>query len=163
MSRWGALFAELSAKDTTDTIDKTPKEGAAALHFVDCVDCVPTGAGECEAWQAAAPDSEPMDHDAAERAAMAAHYAAGTGASIYRPDQPDALRDGLLAGALQRPPAWSDPALIPPPGAWCSCCGRFDRKGGRWWTSAPNPDGWACVTCHPPDHLSTDAVRVMVT
>lgn len=115
----------------------------------------------CETEIPRAPDA--MAHDDAEAVAMAAHYAAEGEAQPYQPGDPDPLRDGLLASALQRPPAWSDPSLIPPPGAWCSCCGRFDRKGGRWWTTAPEPDGWACVTCHPPDHLPTDAVRVMQT
>ncbi|MEO3474854.1 hypothetical protein AAFN86_23535 [Roseomonas sp. CAU 1739] len=107
--------------------------------------------------------ADALDHDEAERDAMSGHYAAEGAARPYLPSDPDPLRDGLLLGALQRPPAWSDPDLIPPPGAWCSCCGRFERRGGRWWTSAPTPDGWACVTCHPPDHLADDAVRVVVT
>lgn len=104
-----------------------------------------------------------LDHAGAEREATARHCAADSEARPYLPSDPDPLRDGLLLGALQRPPAWSDPKLMPPPGAWCSCCGRFDRKGGRWWTSAPDPDGWACVTCHPPDHLPAGAVREVRT
>ena len=162
MSRWGALFATLS-NDTIDTIAKTPAKGGAAPLSVDCVDCVLAGAEDGDAERAAHPNLAPGDHDAAECAAMAAHYAAEGEAQPYQSGQPDPLRDGLFAGALQRPPAWADPSLIPPPGAWCSCCGRFDRKGGRWWTTAPEPDGWACVTCHPPDHLAPDAVREVRT
>lgn len=94
---------------------------------------------------------------------MAAHFAEEAAAQPFLPGGPDALRDGLLAGALQFPPAWADPSLLPPDGAWCSCCGRFDRKGGRWWTRAPDPDGWACMTCHPPDHLPAAAVREVQT
>jgi hypothetical protein len=37
------------------------------------------------------------DHDAAEQAALAAHYAAPPDAA-YQPDAPDLLRDGLLRG-----------------------------------------------------------------
>lgn len=78
------------------------------------------------------------------------------------------LVDGLLQSGLQRPPSWADPAARPPPGAWCGCCGRFDpRKGGRWWRDLRGErkggaPGWACATCHPPDHLTPgehEAVR----
>jgi hypothetical protein len=65
---------------------------------------------------------------------------------------------GLLASGLQRPPAWSDPASEPPPGAWCGCCGRFSRIGGRWWREAEAPLGWRCWTCHPPDGRPMTAV-----
>lgn len=56
---------------------------------------------------------------------------------------------GLLGSALQRPPAWSDPASVPLRGAWCGCCGWFSRRGGRWWREAESPSGWCCSTCHP--------------
>lgn len=39
-----------------------------------------------------------MNHDNAERAAMAEHYAAPAERQPYTPDQPDALRDGLIKG-----------------------------------------------------------------
>jgi hypothetical protein len=39
------------------------------------------------------------EHDAAEAAAMALHYAAAPSARPYLPSDPDPLRDGLLAGA----------------------------------------------------------------
>lgn len=81
----------------------------------------------------------------------------------YLPGDPDPLRDGLHAGALQRPTAWADPTLRPPPGAWCSCCGRFERKGGRWWTERENPTGWACATCHPPVHLAPETIEEVMT
>lgn len=162
MSRWGALFADLS-RDTIDTIAKTPAEGATAPLCVDCVDCVQEGVGNESEGPAVLHEPAPLDHDAGEAAAMVAFYAAEGAARPYQPGAPDPLRDGLLLGALQRPPAWSDPSLIPPPGAWCSCCGRFDRKGGRWWTAAPEPDGWACVTCHPPLHLKPEAIKVVTT
>jgi hypothetical protein len=53
------------------------------------------------------------------------------------------------ASALGCPPSWSDPSS-PPPGAWCTACGRFTRTGGRWWREAEEPSGWACWVCHPP-------------
>jgi hypothetical protein len=59
---------------------------------------------------------------------------------------------GFLAAGLQRPPAWSDPASVPPPGAWCGCC-RIQKNGGRWWTEVASPKGWRCWVCHPPAHL----------
>lgn len=40
-----------------------------------------------------------MNHDAAEAAAMAQHYAAPAEPNPYTPEQPDALRDGLLRAA----------------------------------------------------------------
>jgi hypothetical protein len=61
---------------------------------------------------------------------------------------------GVMVAGLQRPPAWSDPAAVPPAGAWCGCCGRFSRSGGRWWREAAEPKGWRCWTCHPPAPLS---------
>lgn len=48
-----------------------------------------------------------------------------------------------------RPPSWSDALDLPAPGAWCGCCGRHSRSGGRWWCEAVNPSGWCCCTCHP--------------
>lgn len=39
-----------------------------------------------------------MNHDADEAEAMRAHYAAPAAAKPYLPGDPDALRDGLLAG-----------------------------------------------------------------
>lgn len=56
---------------------------------------------------------------------------------------------GYLMAGLQRPPSWSTPTP-PPPGAFCSCCGRFTKQGGRWWRSTAGADGWCCTTCHPP-------------
>lgn len=42
--------------------------------------------------------AEGMDNDAAERAAMAAHYADEGAAHPYQPGDPDVLRDGLAEG-----------------------------------------------------------------
>lgn len=94
------------------------------------------------------------EHDAAEAAAMAQHYAAPPNVRPYLPSDPDALRDGLLVAGLQRPPAWSNAASVPPRGAWCGCCARYQpESGGRWWRERERPSGWRCWTCHPPDHL----------
>lgn len=104
------------------------------------------------------------EHDAAEAAAMAQHYAAPPSADPYRPGDPDPLRDGLLAGALRRLPSWADPAAIPPPGAWCAGCSRHrPGAGGRWWCEADAPRGWRCRSCHPPDHLPAAALRELRT
>jgi hypothetical protein len=100
----------------------------------------------------------PGGHDAAEREAMAAFYAAEPSARPYLPSDPDDYRDGLRLAALMRPPSWSGPTPPPPRGAWCSCCGRSNpQAGGRWWRPRhPRTDGlglgpgWRCWRCHPP-------------
>jgi hypothetical protein len=66
-------------------------------------------------------------------------------------------------GEMQRPPSWSDPEDVPSSGAWCGCCGRFDRSGGRWWREAEAPSGWCCWTCHPPEGRSEAAVVAVRT
>jgi hypothetical protein len=94
---------------------------------------------------------------ARERSEMAAALAAPA-ADPWQPGKPDPLRDGLLIAALARPPSWSGPTSPPPPGAWCSCCSRSRRSGGRWWREAAEPKGWRCRNCYPPDHLQADQV-----
>lgn len=59
---------------------------------------------------------------------------------------------------LGRLPSWSDPKAVPPPAAWCRCCNRFKRDGGRWWCERVQPSGWCCWMCHPPDHLAPDQI-----
>jgi hypothetical protein len=59
---------------------------------------VPEHADATEALAAPDPDL------AAELAVMAQHYAEPLSAEPYRPDHPDPLRDGLLAGFRLRPP-----------------------------------------------------------
>lgn len=66
--------------------------------------------------------------------------------------------DRPLPSSLQCLPSWSDARRVPPPGAWCGCCGRFERRGGRWWREREAPTGWCCWTCHPPVHLDQHAV-----
>jgi hypothetical protein len=61
----------------------------------------------------------------------------------------DALR-ALRRAAMPRPPSWADSAALPSRGCFCSCC-----RSRQWWGDAR---GWRCWTCHPPDHLSLDAV-----
>jgi hypothetical protein len=51
------------------------------------------------------------DDDDPERRAMLAHYSAEPSAEPYRPDHPDPLRDGLLAGFRLRPPP-PDPSEV---------------------------------------------------
>lgn len=59
-------------------------------------------------------------------------------------------------GEMQRPPSWSDPEDVPPPGAWCGCC-------ARWWREAEAPSGWCCWTCHPPEGRPEAAVVAVRT
>ena len=56
-------------------------------------------------------------------------------------------------GGAYRLPSSAQPNLPPLPGDWCSCCGRFEKAGGRWWIEAVAPRGWRCRTCYPPSHL----------
>jgi hypothetical protein len=95
--------------------------------------------------------------DDPERRAMLAHYSAPASARPYRPTDPDPYRDGLRVAALMRPPSWSGPTPPPPRGAWCACCSRNHRSGGRWWKPRHARSdglglgpGWRCMTCHPP-------------
>jgi hypothetical protein len=72
------------------------------------------------------------------------------------PALPPALAPSRNA-ATARPPCWSDPDDLPVEGDRCRC------GGHRWWTYAPKPDGWCCVTCRPPVHLRAEAVREVTT
>jgi hypothetical protein len=88
---------------------------------------------------------------------MRQHYAAPASDRPYKPSDADGYRDGLRVAALQRPPSWAGSTPPPPKGAWCSCCGRSHRSGGRWWRPRnPRSDGlglaqgWRCMVCHPP-------------
>jgi hypothetical protein len=63
-----------------------------------------------------------------------------------------------LATAMQRAPAWADPAALPVHGCWCRCC-----RGSRWWCEREAQKGWRCWTCHPPGHLASDAVMEVRT
>lgn len=84
------------------------------------------------------------DPDTSERSLLDEMHAAATA--------------GYLRAAQQRPPSWSDPAAMPSPGCWCSCC-----HGQQWWIEAHDGHGWRCATCHPSDHLSSGQVRLMAT
>ena len=58
-----------------------------------------------------------------------------------------------LPPELARMPSWAE-ATPPWPGSWCRAC-----YGTRWWTERQASKGWRCMTCHPPDHLSPEAIR----
>jgi hypothetical protein len=104
--------------------------------------------------------AEPDPELAAERAEI--HAAREAEARGEYPVVPEAEHRAHLAAlrlsGMQRPPAWSDVASVPPGGAWCGCCGCCGRHtpsgGGRWWRERVKPSGWRCWTCHPPDHLA---------
>ncbi|MEO3475302.1 hypothetical protein AAFN86_25805 [Roseomonas sp. CAU 1739] len=105
--------------------------------------------------QAASPDPELMDHDAAERVAMAAHYAEPATTRAYVPETTDPLRDGLARGFHSHRAAWE---ALPcgadrgrafaevrrEPGACPNCAGR------RWWRPAGTDELPTCGDCHPP-------------
>ena len=117
-------------------------------------------------WQAAAGAAAALaaeDPDLARQRDEMAAALAGPAADPWSPGDPDPLGEGLLIAALARPPSWIDPASPPPSGAWCSCCGRNHRAGGRWWREAEEPRGWRCGRCFPPDHLRADQVAEVRT
>jgi hypothetical protein len=122
---------------------------------------VPKAADATEALAERDIPSEPGglvgSNDDPERRALAAYYGGELSAPSYLPSDPDDYRDGLRVSALMRPPSWSGSTPPPPKGAWCGCCGRTRRSGGRWWRPRhPRTDGlglgpgWRCWTCHPP-------------
>jgi hypothetical protein len=130
----------------------------------------PQPPGEWIAWAsrvaaeaaAALAGREPDEIEAGERAAIAAEAAGAFGPAIPPEDHLAALA-GFLDAGLARPPAWSESESIPPPGAWCTCCGRTERRSGRWWRERDRASGWCCRTCHPPDHLPPAAVVEVLT
>jgi hypothetical protein len=72
--------------------------------------------------------------------------------------QSDFGRDPQPMAPVREPRRWSYPAVEPMDGDWCACC-----RGQRFWCEAVAPKGWRCWTCHPPDHLPSDAVREIRT
>ena len=74
---------------TVSSVSSEMGERAAGNTVRGACVCVPDAGGDAGAG---------MDHDAAERAVMAAHYADEGAARPYLPSDPDPLRDGLLEG-----------------------------------------------------------------
>jgi hypothetical protein len=94
-----------------------------------------------------------LDHDAAERAAMAAHQAAPADAEAWRPGTSDPLRDGLLVGALARPPSRADADSPPQPGAGAPAApGTAAPAVGGGGKPAKRAVGGAGPAIHPRDH-----------
>ncbi|MBR0682218.1 hypothetical protein GXW74_17135 [Roseomonas eburnea] len=186
MSRWGTLFASLS-KHSIDTIP--PAGGEAGEVCVDCVDCVPIESGENGGRQRASADpaAPPADGwlrhlaaaiaaalaDGAEREAdpdgwlrlirpdgrrsvTAPHVAAQLSAAGLLPPLPEA-RETVEAAACARPTAWCEIEDEPREGDRCGCGSRL------WWVEPQALTGWACATCHPPEHLPAEAVRLVRT
>jgi hypothetical protein len=75
---------------------------------------------------------------------VAPHIFAALRAAGHLPDLPSAAPRSA-SPRLARPPSWSDSGDTPCEGDLCSCC-----RSRRWWTAAPEPDGWCCYACHPP-------------
>jgi len=107
------------------------------------------------AWAPLKPDNQssgtPLPDDGCDSRHIAAEPALPPPGSPERDrldrKQASAVR-GLLNMAMQRPVSWADPAALPSPGCWCSCC-----QGRRWWCERTEPKGWRCSICHPPDGL----------
>lgn len=78
-----------------------------------------------------------------DRLVVAPHIVAELDGAGLLPRLPEAVARSTYT-ATARPACWSDPHDVPAKGDRCRC------GGGRWWTSAPNPDGWCCSICHPP-------------
>ena len=131
------------------------------------------GLTEAEKAEGAARISEmpqpAADHDAGERAAVAAHYAEPPAEGRPPAVRPDPLRDGLFRGFHAHRPAWdamphgAERGLAfaearQQPGACATCAAR------RRWCEVGEPDAaLRCTTCHPPDHLPPEAVREVTT
>ncbi len=92
------------------------------------------------------------------RTTVAPHIVSSLAEAGLLPPQAQAHAQEVDASQLRRPPSWPDPADLPRPGEWCTCCSRFTRAGRRWWREAEAPSGWRCWTCHPPDGRPTTAV-----
>lgn len=132
MSRWAAVWREVAPVVSIVSIVSKPADAETegkAGGYVDCVNCVsaPEEKAEREAIQAepALPQRGTPERDRLDR------------------KQAETVR-GLLNMAMQRPVSWADPAALPSPGCWCSCC-----QGRRWWCERTEPKGWRCSTCHP--------------
>lgn len=174
-ARLAALRAEHAAANSAKSVNSSPEVPITGpIGTIGAIGIGTDGAGAPDraaflaraAEDAAAALAAPDPGLAHERAEIAAAQAAEARGEYGRP-KPEADHRAALAGFLaagrQRPPAWADPTSLPPPGAWCSCCGRFSRTGGRWWREAANPSGWRCATCHPPAHLAPGAVVTVET
>ncbi len=149
-----AATSQAQGKVEQIQLRKKADEAAKKLGYLIHKERTGGAAAEAEAEALAADDADL----AYERGEMAAALAAPAAADPWHPGEPDPLRDGLLIAALARPPSWSGPTSPPLLGAWCSCCGRSRRSGGRWWREAAEPKGWRCRNCYPPDHLRADQV-----
>ena len=75
--------------------------------------------------------------------------------------------EGAMVQALDYETEWSDPAMSDRPAGRRCPAGQIPPPPGRgvgrardaWWTERHQQRGWRCMTCHPPDHLPTDAIR----
>jgi hypothetical protein len=107
-------------------------------------------AAEGAAEALAAPDPE-FD---AERGVIAEAVTAQTASAPVSEAEHRAAITAGLSTAMQRPPAWANVSLTPPPGAWCAVC-----RGRTWWTeSCGIRRGWRCMVCRPPIHLRPEDV-----
>jgi hypothetical protein len=128
MIRWSEAYkARGIGRDNVDSIDNVPPppgESSQTVNRVNIVTVLPALDGD--AIEAA--------FEATERAAIIAEGNHGNPAALV----PHTL-----------PSSWADPKIIPTSGARCFCC-----REARWWREAAEPNGWRCVTCHPPAHHS---------
>lgn len=175
-ARLSALRSEHARANSANSANSGARTGVAAPNgAIGSIGTCISGAtqappGDWVAWAtrftaeagAAMAGREPDEIEAGERAAIVAE-AAGAFAPPIPPEDHAAALAGFLGAGLARPPSWSDPDSPPPPGAWCTCCGRTARRGGRWWRERDRATGWCCRTCYPPDHLSAAAVVEVLT
>jgi hypothetical protein len=143
MGRWAEAFqASIQRHDTADTVDTPSRETAAAGQSVISVSSVMPKE-----------DAEHIDRVLPSDLVSAVSRRSTT-------DIPPVGLAPLYSASLdpQRPVSWADTADMPVPGCFCSCC-----RSRRWWTDTRNSRGWCCWTCHPPDHLSADAITEVTT
>lgn len=165
MGRWAEAFqTSIAKRDTADSADTSSAEKLSTGQSVISVSSV---------TQASEPECGPVASLAGLVSAVSAVSSQGTSwieTTAVAPMRPPADRLRAAAGELTRlivdahrgaalrcPPSWWRPAAHrPTPGTNCGCC-----SGRRWWSK--DQRGWCCWTCHPPVHLSADAIQEVRT
>ena len=153
MSRWAEAFrASLARHDTADSADSSSPAPPATPESVSN----PSSPSEKDG-EVSTPCPETVSAvSSVSRAAKVVN--AGASGREQAAATERAISAAYISASLQRPPSWSDPVAVPSRGCFCSCC-----KGQRWWCEREAPKGWRCSTCHPPSHLTPDAVTKVRT
>jgi hypothetical protein len=160
MSRWAEAFrASICRHDTADNVDISRHDQTSGPPSPPpCVSSVSsvTGPGRTKDATGRPSGDELSTVSSVSRAANVVN--AGASGCDQAAATERAISAAYIRFSLQRPPSRSDPVALPSRGCFCSCC-----KGQRWWCEREAPKGWRCSTCHPPSHLTPDAVTEVRT